>query len=660
MKWKKHFTHLSKRHDYHPLDDGAQEIRLLTLKPGTFDSKIRILLDPTRLTEDAVPQFEALSYAWGSVKDQKSILVGPDGRRTLTVTQNLEDALRHLRYEDRKRTMWIDAICVNQQDLGERSRQVKRMTDIYSKAARVVIWLGPERDHSTQALDLLSYLSSRVEVDWLGLSMRSISVEASEAHWGNIHTLLPYSASEFLWISSLLDRSWFERLWVWQEVRAATRDAVIMCGTKTILWKSFQDAVYCLYVKSHSPMAPSTLQYRKRLVYNLCDTESHLSFKRLLAATTSCKCSDPRDRIFALKSMLQENEKSLLMEPDYTKNIFEVYTESVRRCIESQSLEILTITRLRQRHQEMPTWVPDFSIPHLSIPIPDTFASLSSSPGTRIEGKSLQVTGVAVATIDNLEAFQNESMTNREWMMYEIRRVAAQLHILPPLDPTSPKVRALCQTLSLNQVQERFYPPPLELARLNQCQELVHRILDSQYQYDGQLLSASDNSFLNSVVFFCSSRSLFSTTKGHLGLGPAEARAGDLVTVLLGCDSAMILRPVENGQYQVVGESYCHGVADGEALLGTLSNGWEVRRRIIDFDHSCWWFYLNPETGKGQVEDPRLGPLPKKWRKKSHDYENFWAIFVNDETGEEAWRDPRLKPEALVERGIELRVFDLV
>jgi hypothetical protein len=91
-----------------------------------------------------VPNFEALSYAWDSTEHPVDIFVGPIGNHTLGVTQNLAEALPYLRFKDRPRVLWIDAISVNQQGLAERSQQVQQMADIFSKPARVIIWLGVE------------------------------------------------------------------------------------------------------------------------------------------------------------------------------------------------------------------------------------------------------------------------------------------------------------------------------------------------------------------------------------------------------------------------------------------------------------------------------------------------------------------------------------
>jgi hypothetical protein len=98
-------------YQYSPLNEGAQEIRLMTLFPGAVTSEIRVGLETIHFAKDDVYDFEALSYAWGSAEHTTEIFIGASGQQVLSVTQNLADALPYLRYEDRSRLFWIDAIC---------------------------------------------------------------------------------------------------------------------------------------------------------------------------------------------------------------------------------------------------------------------------------------------------------------------------------------------------------------------------------------------------------------------------------------------------------------------------------------------------------------------------------------------------------------------
>ena len=126
-------------YQYFPLDSAGGEIRLLTLLPGAFSQRIEIELNITTLQIGHIPKYEALSYCSGSSKNPKTIFVNGD---SLSVTESLAMALPYLRVIYRPGVLWIDAICVNQSDLQERSIQVERMVDVYSWVDRVVVWLG--------------------------------------------------------------------------------------------------------------------------------------------------------------------------------------------------------------------------------------------------------------------------------------------------------------------------------------------------------------------------------------------------------------------------------------------------------------------------------------------------------------------------------------
>lgn len=124
-----------------------RSIRLLTLLPSArFDSPIRCDLQEVSLDDDV--KYEALSYVWGDPGPDHTVLV--DGDKTLEVTPSCLEALRYLRAAKwgRRRVLWIDAICIDQRHDGdgstrERNHQVKMMGDVYSRATRVLAWLGP-------------------------------------------------------------------------------------------------------------------------------------------------------------------------------------------------------------------------------------------------------------------------------------------------------------------------------------------------------------------------------------------------------------------------------------------------------------------------------------------------------------------------------------
>jgi hypothetical protein len=126
-------------------------IRLLTLLPGIRDSIICCSLAVATLDDDL--HYEALSYTWGDSTIKREININHN--HCLQVTANLETALQYLRYPDNDRVLWIDAICINQDDNVEKSKQVPLMGEIYGRAFNVLVWLGELDPAARMGFDLL-------------------------------------------------------------------------------------------------------------------------------------------------------------------------------------------------------------------------------------------------------------------------------------------------------------------------------------------------------------------------------------------------------------------------------------------------------------------------------------------------------------------------
>lgn len=187
---------------YRPIRPGPNNIRLLQILPGTGDTDIFCqVFQYTLRTEKAFGLYEALSYVWGDSADPHQIRVKnpeDDYYGTFSVTKNLFAALLRLRDADLPRTVWIDAICINQNDLTERALQVQIMARIYAYAVSVTVWLGEEDDGSSQVFNLMRRIVAddvKYSYDWRATA-KAILAPASEA------------------ILALLERSWFRRAWV--------------------------------------------------------------------------------------------------------------------------------------------------------------------------------------------------------------------------------------------------------------------------------------------------------------------------------------------------------------------------------------------------------------------------------------------------------------
>ncbi|CAO2653698.1 Nn.00g031090.m01.CDS01 [Neocucurbitaria sp. VM-36] len=202
--------------------DGA--IRLVELAPGRFDDTIKMQLIPGSLKAGPRQSYEALSYVWGTeTAPRKAVLNGIP----ISITTNLDCALRHLRFVTAMRTLWVDAVSINQSDTQDRNHQVQIMGSIYSSAQRVIVWLGSvdESDlHLRATLGAMQFHFSEPNPSTVTLFdyvCSVISLMDSQA-------VITHAANELVLdtLHRIIDRHWFRRLWVVQEL-ALSKTAMI-------------------------------------------------------------------------------------------------------------------------------------------------------------------------------------------------------------------------------------------------------------------------------------------------------------------------------------------------------------------------------------------------------------------------------------------------
>jgi hypothetical protein len=657
------------RYKYKGLKD--PKVRLLKLLPGRFGTSIYVLFEVKTLTELSVPRYEALSYAWGSSDNPVDIYIGTSDDYVVSVTQNLAYALQHLRYADRPRTLWIDAICVDQSNLTERSSQVQRMTDIYKLADMVLVWLGPEGDNSSFALEVLHSLSTKVDIDWIRDDMKpSDDAESNgEAHWSDLSVTLPYGAEELIPIHHLFQRFWFERLWIRQEVRMA-KCAVVICGFDTILWQNFRNAVYCLQSKDialHHLVGTSGQLFfdRCKMIYNLCENLGSQSIANLIDDARNCECSDPKDRIYGVLGMFNGGDRRLKIIPDYQKSIDQVYQDfflSFLNTFKYENLLLLPWCEMRDHRSTMPSWVPDLSQKRISMPFNDSFASGSSAAEVEYTGEgSLKVLGVKVATIMDAHQIQMYGRTRSD-VVAEIRHYGR-----PVLNKNGGELlENYCRTMGGDYFRDRYDPPMSIYPSLNESKEILRRFLGPQENVDSfESLDVAATSYVQSVFNAIQDRSFISTEAGHIGLAPLLAKAGDEVVVIPGCPSPMALRPTTDGKYKVVGECFILGFMNGEALLGPFPEGYKSLLKLFGNDGNQYMEYRDWRTDQSQWIDPRFNLFRSEMQENGKR-----KIFirgsesntesVNNEYGVRMTTSGLPGADEVIVMGVDLKPFELI
>ena len=189
---------------YQPLEH--REIRIIALAPGKWDDEIECSLKTLSLDDD--PSYEALSYVWGDPKLRKKTILLQ--RQCFQVTPSLESALRHLRHEDFERTMWVDAVCINQRDDVEKSVQVKQMQLIYARTSHLVIWVGEASGDSDLGMETVRQVGGELkEGSHWDVDLADVSLIKSLLGEKKAFDPKPWVAA-----NRLLRRDWFERVWV--------------------------------------------------------------------------------------------------------------------------------------------------------------------------------------------------------------------------------------------------------------------------------------------------------------------------------------------------------------------------------------------------------------------------------------------------------------
>jgi hypothetical protein len=391
-----------KKYDYHPLADG--EIRLLELHPPDLANSDSLSGTIRHVLQAAAPPYEALSYTWGSNDQSRKLytretsyesrksawylpsmvysLWTPLARNLeisgqpalfISITQNLESAFRRLRNNSSTRLLWVDQLCINQEDPEERSRQVRLMGSIYQKASRTVVWIGEEDEHVSPAL----YLSSKLAAAMRAYSAAELAERRSasssrgrgplEAFLETLGTDADLKSGNWISFNNFYNRRWFSRLWIIQEV-AFSQQVILLCGSRTTAmpWATIDQNIMSARAEYHQ-LLPYPIGFlncftiatiRDRIWMRSADSgrlaaslglspddlppDKDFDPIDIIAYTKTFECVEPRDRFFALYGLL----KSMFdwaEEPNYLMTKLDVYRTMTRMLIHrDESLRVLS------------------------------------------------------------------------------------------------------------------------------------------------------------------------------------------------------------------------------------------------------------------------------------------------------------------------------
>ena len=394
---------------YTPLDESKNETRLvlITISPEIGHIQLDLTiesLDDLQLafeSNDRSQLYRALSYEWSpDITDgtQPETLSTASGQE-LHLTANLVSFLLHLPALDPdssggRLAFWIDAICINQEDLAERASQVRRMHRVYGTAVQVWAWVGPEHSDSASAAALLNAL---IPVRTEKQMLRRLLASVDSPGWSAL--------------VQLLKRSYWRRGWVAQELHLAP-SALLVCGKSTIHLMQALRPLFGLNLVDFNllPLREDMVQrwrarttrlaallpqfarsFVNRKMGDLWSLDQLERARHILAHLIQCwrpcmtlvcgpnyketgsslldclvmyrfaRTSDPRDKVYSLLSFAKPY-KDDLFPVNYTTSWQEVYRNVFVYVLENTyCLDILSQAGLNDHG--FPTWIPDWTNP---------------------------------------------------------------------------------------------------------------------------------------------------------------------------------------------------------------------------------------------------------------------------------------------------------
>lgn len=603
----------------------AQTIRIVQLAPGAFDDEISCTLhtcsidfeypvDPTKQIDGAetltffTPTFHAvsvetgepiwytaLSYVWGDPSLVRSIRCHG---RTFRTTENLYTALKYLRQTKSAVNLWIDQICINQNDLEEKTQQVILMSKIYQRAWSTIVWLGEEADNSSDAHKTLVAVKDALQYH--------TAEEAPSPEEFDRLDLPPPDSQAWHDLGKFMSRPWFRRLWIIQEA-VLSHNVSLICGRRCIPWNDMSLFAICmadnhleslLAFQDGEGADPVLGVTRIRMIDTMIDSEASFPKQRTLLSALvqgrSSQATDPRDKVYGIMGMT-----ATAVRPDYTSPVKEVYAVAVRNILDvdpSNLIDLLYCVDHEQPPVDSPSWVPDWNSPLQTTSLGyngrprgiyqaagDTKSKWTFYP----DDASLKISGYCVDTINSLsmpaetdlkDISMKGSPTNR-FLLECINMITEHCKEYYPNDNL---FTAFWKTIVAGKDHTGFQKAPTDYADIfallfdtatgrsptfssyqptNPKRKLT--LANLEVRRPSHIYRQMQVAFKAAVM-----GRLFGTTeRGDMGLFPRGTRVGDRVCIFEGGHIPFVLRGgAKDAQYRLVGECYQHGLMDGQIM----------------------------------------------------------------------------------------------
>lgn len=516
----------------HSLPWEVRTIRIITIRPGLPGDSVMCDL---HIGNFEAEEYEALSYVWGPTDLTRKISISG---KPVYVTDQLYHAMKHLRYRAKPRSIWIDALCIDQNDPDDRARQVSQMRRIYESATRVIVWLGSS--------------------PWC------LEDAFSRAQQRPTPTVYNYGTTRA--VSKLLQRGWWQRVWVVQELVVA-REVLVQCDSTSLPWSSFVKLVdTCTSMPwfSHRDTFVGDYHalkhYRETRLQDISPDYGLLSF---VSAFRHKMASDPRDKIYAfLGLVLPRDQNAFSIPPDYKLSHTSLCHGFAINCMrETQSLSILAYSQglnpdfpsVRGRRSWCPYW---HSVTGARQATPLWDGDLDISASTHRWRHAFSASGSNSGAIWELR--ENDALGAKGLFLETVVAVGTAfnpylLQFINSNDETFNKVTSA--TFLSRDIRYKMNPHQVFVHWKNMVTAASGRPEEEIVKAFHQTLTAGlydhipgnteqTSEYISVRDDVCMHRTIFITESGGFGLGPWNTRPGDRLAILLGCDVPVVLRNI--------------------------------------------------------------------------------------------------------------------
>lgn len=607
-------------HKYLPLDYVLDEIRLVTLwKADNYTDPIQTSFSYKVLHDDTT--YHCLSYTWGSEEANCPILLG---HQTYHIRKNLDSFLRAVRTPVNKVVIWVDAICIDQNNITERNRQLSRMLEIYQSSDCVVSWIGEADATSDMALDLIEELKYCPAIR-----------EKENGEW-DVKNPAAFPR-QLAALYRLLLRPYFRRVWIIQELAVASLPVVI-CGSRKVPANFLDNAVSLLLDILHSdsnmpgkmmaadPQLESVsfrnMSFVRRMFYlrhlQARGKEDHFwehvyadwleigeHSPGILDVVVMCRdfeSTSPYDKVFALWNLARDTE-NMNFKMDYTRSLSDAWVEfATTVAVGNGSLDIVCAAEpVVQLELDIPSWCPDWStpstvsslirreeIPNARIGVvkdrggPIYYAAGKGPLSARFSfnGRILECAGVIADGVRVVGPYipdlpdEVRKDVFLEWINIVSTEIGFTNNHGPYLSETG-LMSAFWSMLAgdvtgvwgVEESPLMIFPDGTSGTKIRTIcikpKELRHRL---------------HNTEADVYAIVTRGRRLIITENGYMGLAPHYVEAGQRLAVLNCCSVPVLLHEIDNTTYRLAGSCFVQGWMEGEILddLGsTPEESWE-------------------------------------------------------------------------------------